>query len=74
MLAGTLGIMGITALWSLSPPFRISKFRIWLCPLHKAVILLDLNFPALEILSSPFCDPMREINMTYNDSHTKLPL
>jgi hypothetical protein len=65
-LAGTLGIMGIMALWSLSPPFPISKFLIWLCSLHKAIILLDLNFPAFEILSPPFCDSNRGINMGDN--------
>ena len=65
-LAGTLGIMGITALWSLSPPFPISKLWIWLCSLHKAVILLDLNFPAFEILSPPFCNPNSRINVGRN--------
>ena len=65
-LAGTLGIMGITALWSFSPPFPISKFLIWLCSLHQAVILLDLNFPAFEILSPPFCDSNRGINVSDN--------
>ena len=65
-LAGMLGTIGITALWSLSPPFPISKFLIWLCSLHKAVILLDLNFPAFEILSPPFCDSNRGINVGDN--------
>lgn len=61
--AGMLGIIGITALWSLSPPFPISKFRIWLRSLHEAIILLDLNLPAFEILSPPFCDANRGINV-----------
>jgi len=62
-LAGMLGIIGIIALWSLSPPFPITKFWIWLCSLAEAIILLDLNFPAFEILSPPFCDSNGGINV-----------